>query len=345
MNRNGELDRATIERILGRPLLRLRRVYDAKSTAFAAHLMDGKRLFLKITDDRTAASFEYRCLTQLGEMRRHLRHFVTPRPMDLIVASRWSCLVLEHAPGLTLKALQRRGYDVQNLIVRAAVATAELHFALHEIAATEHVRTDPLESWQQWRSHDDRMLLDEASPVSKRFTEFSDAMKLLIERARTRWDGRLDVYKDANPANWIVSNDRLVAVDFESARLRPWMVDLINLSEYAPEPGDLDRTAGLIHQYALCRGRLETGFKHRYDAALVHLFGVIRHQEQVLHRSRDILRGGPHTGMHMDGLLRHIIALTRHAALLTKEPRAVIHAASTLRGISMQLLQSLSALQ
>lgn len=333
-----KLDRAFIAAVLERPLFRIRRNDDAKNAAFVVTLADRTRLFLKVTRDVEAVHLEYRCLSDLHALRASFRHFAVPVPIDVVVKSGWACLVLAHVPGRTLKRAWP-GSPADDFARRTIAATAEVHEALRLIDATRAVRRRGVRAWLAWVEQLARTFEREAAPVSSELSRFRDAGGCLIEGLRRVWSDALDVYKDANPANWIVSGGRLVAVDFEVSRLRPWIVDVINVAEYAPTADDLERTAALVDHYVEMR-RQVTGSRPDVDAgSALPIAGVIRHTEQILHRSRDLLARAPHAEWHLDALGRHHAAMRHHARNLTE--RTMRDAAETLAGICDRLVRSL----
>jgi hypothetical protein len=133
-----------------------------------------------------------------------------------------------------------------------------------------------------------------------------------------------DYYKDSNPANWIVTSQHLLAaVDFESQRRLPFLVDLLNVTEYAGDYLTTPEKNRLLDIYMRARRRLDpawgtavAGYNIRL---LLALFGVYRHQEQMLHRIRDLVAGQgrrAHPSWHKRALHYHLRAGRFHVLAL-----------------------------
>jgi hypothetical protein len=322
--------------ILGGGSWRFRRIRDAKNVAVVATRGDGTRRFVKIMFDKEAAAVEHECLLRLAGTTRRL--FGTPRAFDLVIREDQAYLVLEHVPGPSLKQAQERRFrGADEMIARCAEATAELHSCLMRIAS-------PIRShdgvWNDWCAQNIRMFEREGKPVGHRRNEFAAAIGALIGRMERSWEDPLDVYKDANPANWIVSGGKLVAVDFETTRRRPWIVDLINVAEYAPRRLRLHRTGELLQRYIQVRRRFDDDFQTTApEPSIVHIIAAVRHQEQVLHRSRDIFGGATHPDWHTAALGRHLRALHAHVDAIKGEKRPIRRSLAVLDEISTELFR------
>jgi hypothetical protein len=173
-----------------------------------------------------------------------------------------------------------------------------------------------------------RLLAAEGAFSAAVLTRLREEVAPLFEALSAAAEGvPCDPYKDANPANWILAEGgaRLVAVDFESDRRLPFLVDFINATEYAGLNLDDGQRRDLLALYLRVRGGLDTSWRRAvrdYELPLLAgLFGLYRHQEQMLHRLRDLgAAGGCHHRWHARAFRYHLRLARLHLAGLAGSP-------------------------
>jgi hypothetical protein len=192
--------------------------------------------------------------------------------------------VLRHETNKTLEQVLQRGTrDEQR---ERTAMTANLLARIHKLAPP----TAPITTADA-QYYCDRLGKCFLKPLAEHGIALPAALKNALRAFGERAADKLkhaDIgwYKDANPRNWLVADDHMVAIDFEHNALLPVQLDLVSMLEFGPAPAPLAAKIGAFKHYlpAFYGERApdqRTFFAHYRWAA------VQRHLELAGYRMRD----------------------------------------------------------
>jgi hypothetical protein len=279
-----------------------RQIRDAKNCCFRLDHDHNKSLFLKVYSNRRAAESEYQAMSflnswQMDDRPLHDPVFRVPRITDFINFDDKNALICEFIEGDTVKQILGKHFlRPLDLYSRMVIAVAHIHelmtsFLLPGVHSLYEFH--PINDCQQRLM---QLIVDEGketftpSEIEQIFGLQQVYFSIFDEMAEPC---PCDYYKDANPANWLWDcQQQLVAIDFESQRFVPFYIDFFNIVEYACNYlSEQDQTM-LLKLYHRERLRLNPHWAITSDdceqAVTQTFFAIYRHQEQMLHRLRDL---------------------------------------------------------
>jgi len=283
---------------------------------------EGKSLFMKISPDIASAKVEYDVLCYLADVLIQAKNtlydaFLVPKVYSYQLVGSLGQLVCEYIPGLTGRDLVSKiNAETYNIAYQMIQATAQIHSAvsLSKLFSEDSIKR-AFGSWCDCRTRLHQLLQSEGGKMllPKEILDIEELLEpyfdILFEKAR---DFPCDYYKDANPANWLFPNSKrkVYAVDFENRRFLPFFVDVLNITEYGRPYLSSQEKSELFKCYLNARISLDPTWGktlRNYELqSLMCLFGIYRHQEQMLHRLRDLNSNGADKDWNIRGFVFHL---------------------------------------
>ena len=192
--------------------------------------------------------------------------------------------VLRHEAAQTLEQLLRQAPRAEQ--VACVAATADLLARIHRIAPP------PPSEFAQMGYYAERLLTKFYEPVLQRKSgsmprSLPAALRAVGERIYQELKtADIGWYKDANPRNWLVGAQGIIAIDFEHNALLPVQLDLVSLLEFGPAPASLGAKKAAFRSY-LASFYGDQAVDRRKFFQQYRWAGLQRHLELAGYRMRD----------------------------------------------------------